>query len=292
MKWFKHISDSLDDPFVFDLINKFGGDGYLCFFGILEIMSREFDVKTPGISQLSVRFMVVKLQLSRQKLMRILKFCEEKGRILSTLENDHITLNCPKLKMMCDEYTLRAIKKYRDKGGTKAGQTPKNVRPEVEVEVDKEEENKKDNVSGDFKTTGKIRDYHKDRMEYGQIVDNIMAHINKITGKRYNSKTFNSDNIYIALGNEYTEKELIDIADTKWKGTFEGRPDWMSPVTLYNPKKIGDYHEEASNPNIVLTEEERKSERLMVEMIADEKKYEEYEKGIASGHGKDVTPGT
>jgi hypothetical protein len=42
MKWFKHISDSLDDPFVFELLRRYGGDGYLTFFGILEIYSREF----------------------------------------------------------------------------------------------------------------------------------------------------------------------------------------------------------------------------------------------------------
>ena len=42
MKWFKHISDSLDDPFIFDLLDQFGADGYLIFFGVLEIYSREF----------------------------------------------------------------------------------------------------------------------------------------------------------------------------------------------------------------------------------------------------------
>jgi len=42
LKWFKHISDSLDDPFIFNLLEMFGGDGYLVFFGVLEIYSREF----------------------------------------------------------------------------------------------------------------------------------------------------------------------------------------------------------------------------------------------------------
>ena len=42
MKWFKHISDSLDDPFIFELLDLFGADGYLVFFGVLEIYSREF----------------------------------------------------------------------------------------------------------------------------------------------------------------------------------------------------------------------------------------------------------
>ena len=36
MKWFKHVSDSLDDPLIYDLMTEFGSDGYLVFFGVLE----------------------------------------------------------------------------------------------------------------------------------------------------------------------------------------------------------------------------------------------------------------
>ena len=40
MKWFKHISDSLDDPFIFDLMTEFKSDGYVVFFGVIEIYSK------------------------------------------------------------------------------------------------------------------------------------------------------------------------------------------------------------------------------------------------------------
>jgi len=138
LKWYKHISDSLDDPFVFELIDRFGGDGYLVFFGTLEIMSREFDVNSPGTCSISHRFLTKKLQLSRQKVRRILKFCDEKGRILINENESDITLNCPKLAKLCDEHTQRLLKETRESNGSESGVTPaQEVEEEVEVEIEK-----------------------------------------------------------------------------------------------------------------------------------------------------------
>ena len=68
MKWFKHISDSLDDPFIFDLIAEYGGDGYLVFFGILEILARECDGDFSQVSTVFLSsFLSKKLQLSARK---------------------------------------------------------------------------------------------------------------------------------------------------------------------------------------------------------------------------------
>ena len=44
MKWFKHLTGSLKDPMVSDAITEFGGDGYLVFFGILDMMAEDFNV--------------------------------------------------------------------------------------------------------------------------------------------------------------------------------------------------------------------------------------------------------
>jgi len=110
VKWFKHISDSLDDPFIFDLIDKFGGDGYMVFFGTLEVMSREFNVDNPGICTVSERFLTKKLQLSRQKLVKILNFCEKKERIFVKYDKGNLTLNCPKLKNIMDNWTQKVLR--------------------------------------------------------------------------------------------------------------------------------------------------------------------------------------
>ena len=134
MRWFKHITTSLDDPFIFELIHKFGGDGYLVFFGTLETMSREFDINSPGICQLSFNFLRKKLQLSARKVTKTLDFCEEKGRIWYTLEGDNITLNCPKLKDLCDEWTKKQLR------SKSVSTPPQELEVELEVEVDKEKD--------------------------------------------------------------------------------------------------------------------------------------------------------
>ena len=147
MKWYKHITTSLDDPFIFDLIDRFGGDGYLVFFGTLEIMAREFDVNNPGICTISEGFLKKKLQLSRQKMVKILNFCEKNSRIFTTFHDGNITLKCPKLKDMADEWTKTQLR-------SNSGGTPSQ---EVEVEVDKEEEsNNPPSPQGERKTGKKI----------------------------------------------------------------------------------------------------------------------------------------
>lgn len=136
MKWFKHISDSLTDPFISDLIKKFGPKGYLIFFGTLEIMAREFDVRSPGDCTVSFDYLKRMLrQYHRQSLLNVLDFFSDRGRIYYSLNGDYITLKCPKLKDLCDEYTKKQL-------AQKSGQSPDSVgilsplEGEVEGEVD------------------------------------------------------------------------------------------------------------------------------------------------------------
>ncbi len=41
MRWFKHFSDSLDDPFIQVLMDNFGHLGYVVWFGLLETIAKE-----------------------------------------------------------------------------------------------------------------------------------------------------------------------------------------------------------------------------------------------------------
>jgi len=118
-------------------VEKYGGDGYMVFFGTLEVMAREFDVKAPGNCTVSVRYLAKKLQLSTKLVIKILNYCAEKNRIYYTLTGTTISLNCPKLIKMCDEFTTRMLKQESgvepDKVGTESG-----TEVEVEVEVEKD----------------------------------------------------------------------------------------------------------------------------------------------------------
>uniref|UniRef100_A0A6M3X9Q2 Uncharacterized protein n=1 Tax=viral metagenome TaxID=1070528 RepID=A0A6M3X9Q2_9ZZZZ len=118
MKWFKHLSGALNDSLIFEAIEKFGGDGYLVFFGTLEMMSDEFDINNPGVVILPIKKLTKNFQLSRQKTVRILAFFDQKAKIspektksfFVEVGKTHATINCPKLKDLCDEWTKRQLR--------------------------------------------------------------------------------------------------------------------------------------------------------------------------------------
>lgn len=138
MKWFKHISDSLDDPFIFDLLNRYGADGYLVFFGILEIYSREFKAE-PGWN-LSVTRSYLKQKLCKRQdtlIINCLKHITNSGKWIVEFNEDQVTIFIPKFHEMVDEFTKRKL-------GTKSGQAPKKLHTEAEREVEVEKEEKKE----------------------------------------------------------------------------------------------------------------------------------------------------
>jgi len=130
MKWFKHLSGSLNDSFIFELVEDFGGDGYMAFFGTLEIMADEFDIYNPGVSTISIKKLTKNLQLSRQKTLKILRFCDEKAKkdprkkvsFFVDIGKTHVTIKCSKLAMLCDTHTSKLV---RD--------TSKSIRSDIEV---------------------------------------------------------------------------------------------------------------------------------------------------------------
>lgn len=132
MKWFKHITDSLDDPFIQDLMDEFGSDGYVVFFGILEMMAREFKIENPGKVTLSRRYCRRKLRLSWHKISTILKFCEKEGRFFYKDNGRKVELNCPKLVDYSSDWTKRLLRSDSEV-------TPKSKRL-IEVEVEEEVE--------------------------------------------------------------------------------------------------------------------------------------------------------
>ena len=126
MKWFKHISDSLEDPFISDLISTFGPDGYLAFFGILEIMAREFDANNPGNLEVSINFLRRRIRLSKKKTLRILDFFREKNRMHSTFKNvdgiEKVFISCPKFEELCDQHTQKVLRnqEYKYNNGSES----------------------------------------------------------------------------------------------------------------------------------------------------------------------------
>lgn len=123
MKYFKHLVDSGDDPDIGEAMERFGNLGYFVFFRTLEIMAREFNISNPGENTFNFlwffrRFLGL---LSKNKLKEILDYFDKKGRIYVKIDGSYITLNCPKLRGLSDEYTQKVSRQ-------RSGVTPDSVR--------------------------------------------------------------------------------------------------------------------------------------------------------------------
>lgn len=115
MKWFKHISDSGDDQDIDDAVALFGPDGYYVFFRTLEIMAREFKIDSPGRNSFTKTFFFKKFRSSGRKVTKVLTFYNQRERIFFSVSDEGrlgtVSLYCPKLKDLCDEWTRKRDKK-------------------------------------------------------------------------------------------------------------------------------------------------------------------------------------
>jgi len=165
MKWFKHISDSLDDPFIFDLIEKHDANGYLVFFGILEIYAREFKTEPGWKLQVTLPYLRRKLNRTRNKLitnvLRTLgelsenfertseELCTNVNKISAKtpkwdveIKGDEVCIFIPKFKELMDESTLKKLRENEKSFRKESGLIPKSE--PTDVEADKEEDKDKD----------------------------------------------------------------------------------------------------------------------------------------------------
>lgn len=145
MKWFKHLSGALNDNLIFDAVEKFGGDGYMVFFGTLEILADEFDIYNPGSCRLSIKKLTKSFQISRQKLTKILTYFDQKANEIQTkdksffvcFQKDHVIIKCNRLAELCDEHTQKLLKKNRESIGSQSG-VSRDVEAEAEADKDKD----------------------------------------------------------------------------------------------------------------------------------------------------------
>lgn len=141
MKWFKHISDSLDDPKIFELLRRHKADGYLVFFGILEIYAREFKTDDGWMLHTSTHYLKQKLQgYHTNRLAIILQSIQDLFSWTVNLEGDNLEIYVPKFRKYLDESTLKKLRAAEKNSGSVPERVPENVRTEEEEEVEVEEE--------------------------------------------------------------------------------------------------------------------------------------------------------
>lgn len=105
MRWFKHYSDSLDDPFIHALMDEFGHLGYAVWFGLIEIIARENGNNITGRLSVSPTYLRRKLRTSQTKLREVFDFCQTNARLSVKYSEKKWDFDFPKIAQIKDNYT-------------------------------------------------------------------------------------------------------------------------------------------------------------------------------------------
>lgn len=105
MRWFKHMSDSLDDPFIHDLMDNFSHLGYVVWFGLIEIIAKENKNEITGKVEISPTYLRRKLRTSPTKLREVLDFCQTHLRLTVNYSEKNWEIHFPKMAEIKDNYT-------------------------------------------------------------------------------------------------------------------------------------------------------------------------------------------
>lgn len=130
LRWIKHQTDSIDSPFIQDLLTEFGPQGYLAYYGILEIVAKAVGYNPLQKVNFSSTFLKQKLHISSGKLREIFGFCSGKGELIFNFSKENFEFEIPKLAILKDNYS-----KDLQATGKKLAH---HIEEEVDKEVDKE----------------------------------------------------------------------------------------------------------------------------------------------------------
>jgi hypothetical protein len=75
MLWFKHLNNARNDPFIFDLRQRFGGEGYFVYFATLEIYANSFKPRPGWYLDVSIEYLKHEMGIYHlKKLLRIIEY--------------------------------------------------------------------------------------------------------------------------------------------------------------------------------------------------------------------------
>lgn len=117
--WFQHDSNSLLNGDIFDGMKKHGDSAYVIYFGLLEIMSRNFEPKTPEKSIISCKSIEQDLCRKWAEIEPVLNFfCLRKRfkyRCKVVHGVDMIILSNKKYGETTSEYAKKIVRKLSGK---------------------------------------------------------------------------------------------------------------------------------------------------------------------------------
>ena len=216
MKWFKHYSDSLEDPFVQELMDEFGAQGYLFYFGLLEIFAAEMGSNLDGELELKPEYLRRKLRISSAKVEKLLNHCSTVMKLSANFSKGRWIISIPKMLELKDNYT-----KDLQGAGKKLS---------LEKEKDKEEEKEKRVCKK--RTSPKVVEYSP---EFEQFWDAYPRTVSKpkcyLTWKSLDMSNGLLHKILKAIGeqkmsrqwsdSQYIPNSLTWLNQHKWNDTLE-----------------------------------------------------------------------
>lgn len=139
MKWFKHYTDSLDDPFIQGLMDEFSHLGYVVFFGLIEIIAKENGNEVTGVLTVSPAYLRRKLRTTPTRVRQVLDYCQTHGRLTADYSGKEWELCFAKIAKIKDNYTKnlqasgKKLSKHKEKEEYKE---EKEVKSKKKKEID------------------------------------------------------------------------------------------------------------------------------------------------------------
>jgi hypothetical protein len=139
MKWFRHYSDASNDEFIAWIEAEFGLEGYARWWKLLEAIAAQMKPKTEQAAAVYPwpKWQTI-LRVKRKQLTCFLVACEKQRKINWKATDLLLTIECPKLLEIRDNYT----KDWQA--------TDKKLSLDTDTDTDTDKKNKKKKVSVSF----------------------------------------------------------------------------------------------------------------------------------------------
>lgn len=131
MRWFKHMTASVDDEKLSALMDEYGLEGYGFWWRIVEIVGALIDESSQTSAQYSPKKWGSLLRLSPRKFQNMAEFCANLGLFSLEISEKYICINMPNILKFRDEWTRKQAKN--------SGVTPEQLRKQIQ-NTDTEEE--------------------------------------------------------------------------------------------------------------------------------------------------------
>lgn len=148
MRWFKHMTNSIDDEKISKLVDECGLEGYGFFWRVLEMIAAQVDDDGKNYCSYSKRAWCNKLAIKHQTWSKLIASCEQAGLFEVSDDGQTITVKSPNILKYRDEWSRKKAKnsgvppeKLRsDSGVSRARFSSSKEEEKTETETETEEE--------------------------------------------------------------------------------------------------------------------------------------------------------